>query len=270
MTVVGCRAIQVNFHHACGSRGIPCRNRLDDPFVLVERDFLSARPVQERGVIVEDPLQHRLGHGCDDRVAGDRCKLAVEGDVAANEIVRIAEFLALLREEPAQVIEILLIALVGRDLDEPYLEQFSSLLEVIEIFRCGRNQELGDSIDLGERRGRADLIHSAALSMRYGDQANCMHRLQGFPDCGSSDAEARHEIALGRYRVTWLELAVQDHVAEPVEDLIGKFTPDNSVTGDLGRVHHESVSPLSLKVASSEMLAANIARDWYNEIIYAA
>ena len=77
-------------------------------------------------------------------------------------------------------------------------------------------------------------------------------------------------IALGRYRVTWLELAVQDHVAEPVEDLIGKFTPDNSVTGDLGRVHHESVSPLSLKVASSEMLAANIARDWYNEIIYAA
>ena len=81
--------------------------------------------------------------------------------------------------------------------------------------------ELGDEADGGEQQRRVEGRHVGAVTVPGLEDAERAQRVHALAQGAAGDAEGGRELLLGGQPLACLELPVEDHLLDPVDDVIG-------------------------------------------------
>ena len=81
--------------------------------------------------------------------------------------------------------------------------------------------ELGDEADGGEQQRGVERRHVGAVTVPRLEDAERPQRVDALAQGAARDAEGGGELLLGRQPLPCLEPSVEDHLLDPVDDVIG-------------------------------------------------
>ena len=117
-------------HLVEGAHRVARGDRLVDRGVVADREAVGVGHVDRRRALVDQPVDQDLVDADEDRVAGDRRQLVVEGDVGADELGRVADRRDVGVERGLQARDVLVGGDARRLPGDARLEQEARLLHV--------------------------------------------------------------------------------------------------------------------------------------------
>ena len=81
--------------------------------------------------------------------------------------------------------------------------------------------QLGDEGDRSQQQRRVEGGHEGAVAVPGLEDAERAQRVHALAQDAAGDAEGRREVLLGGQALTGLEPSVQDHLLDPVDDVVG-------------------------------------------------
>jgi hypothetical protein len=181
-----------------------------------------------------DPQQgaHAVQHVVQDHVAGGLGHPQVEADVGLDEADRVVARRAHRLQQPAQVVEGLLVAALGGQPGHHHLEVLAGL-DQVEGRPLAEQQAPLDH--LRQQLGVGPL-EVGAVALAHLEQAEQVQRLERLPDERPADAEGLGQAALGGDPLPGLDLPGQEVVEQPARDLHGEGLARAQVdSGEAGR-----------------------------------